>query len=439
MYVLKLAALLVKEVAGGEIVGPVFDVKSREFPPFDVELSYAQINGLVGKEIPEDTVDSILKSLEIEIAGKKDGVLSLKVPTYRVDVQRPCDVIEDILRIYGYNNVEMPSSLHASLSFKTPVDASDDFRRLICQQLTGLGFNEILNNSLTAERYYANLESLPAAHCVKLLNPLSQDLNVMRQSLIFGGLESMAHNINRKSPDLMFYEFGNVYFRNTEAQITAERPLAPFSEDMHLGIWLTGDMRPANWARQCCTSTFFDIKAVVANVFARLGISEREIELKKGSSDLFASSLAITTRSGKFLGEMGIVSKAVAKSADVKAEVYFAELNWNAIMSLALGRNVTYAPLPKTQPVKRDLALLIDSSVTMEQIEQVVRKSEKRLLRSVELFDVYEGKNLPEGKKSYAISIALQDDEKTLQDKYIDQVMSRIIDNLKKQLSAELR
>lgn len=439
MYVLKLAALLVKEVAGGEIVGPVFDVKSREFPPFDVELSYAQINGLVGKEIPEDTVDSILKSLEIEIAGKKDGVLSLKVPTYRVDVQRPCDVIEDILRIYGYNNVEMPSSLHASLSFKTPVDASDDFRRLICQQLTGLGFNEILNNSLTAERYYANLESLPAAHCVKLLNPLSQDLNVMRQSLIFGGLESMAHNINRKSPDLMFYEFGNVYFRNPEAQISADRPLAPFSEDMHLGIWLTGDMRPANWARQCCTSTFFDIKAVVANVFARLGISEREIELKKGSSDLFASSLAITTRSGKFIGEMGIVSKAVAKSADVKAEVYFAELNWNAIMSLALGRNVTYAPLPKTQPVKRDLALLIDSSVTMEQIEQVVRKSEKRLLRSVELFDVYEGKNLPEGKKSYAISIALQDDEKTLQDKYIDQVMSRIIDNLKKQLSAELR
>ncbi len=178
---------------------------------------------------------------------------------------------------------------------------------------------------------------------------------------------------------------------------------------------------------------------MVANVFARLGISEREIELKKGSSDLFASSLAITTRSGKFIGEMGIVSKAVAKSADVKAEVYFAELNWNAIMSLALGRNVTYAPLPKTQPVKRDLALLIDSSVTMEQIEQVVRKSEKRLLRSVELFDVYEGKNLPEGKKSYAISIALQDDEKTLQDKYIDQVMSRIIDNLKKQLSAELR
>lgn len=261
----------------------------------------------------------------------------------------------------------------------------------------------------------------------------------MRQSLIFGGLESMAHNINRKSPDLMFYEFGNVYFCNPEAQISADRPLAPFSEDMHLGIWLTGDMRPANWARQCCTSTFFDIKAVVANVFARLGISEREIELKKGSSDLFASSLAITTRSGKFIGEMGIVSKAVAKSADVKAEVYFAELNWNAIMSLALGRNVTYAPLPKTQPVKRDLALLIDSSVTMEQIEQVVRKSEKRLLRSVELFDVYEGKNLPEGKKSYAISIALQDDEKTLQDKYIDQVMSRIIDNLKKQLSAELR
>lgn len=439
MYVLKLAALLVKELAGGEIVGSVFDVKTREFPPFDVELSYKQISDLIGKDIPEETVDSILRSLEIEIAEKKNGVLSLKVPTYRVDVQRPCDVIEDILRIYGYNNVEMPEAVHASLSFKTAVDASDDFRRLICQQLTGLGFNEILNNSLTAERYYTNLNSLPAEHCVKLLNPLSQDLNAMRQSLIFGGLESIAHNVNRKSPDLLFYEFGNVYFRNPEAQISAEKPLAPFSEAAHLGIWLTGNMRPANWVRPGCQSTFFDLKAVVANVIARLGINEKEITLKKGSSDLFSASLEIATRSGKKLGEMGVVAKAVAKSADVKAEVYYAELDWDALMRLALGRNVTYAPLPKTQPVKRDLALLIDSAVTMEQIEQIVRQSEKRLLRSVELFDVYEGKNLPAGKKSYAISIALQDDEKTLQDKYIDQVMNRIIENLKKQLAAELR
>jgi len=439
MYVLKLAAMLVKELAGGEIVGPIFDVKAKEFPPFDVELSYKQINDLIGKVIPEDTVDSILRSLEIEIAGKKDGVLSLKVPTYRVDVQRPCDVIEDILRIYGYNNVEIPEAVHASLAFKTSVDASEDFRRHISQQLSGLGFNEIWNNSLTAERYYTNLNSFPAEHCVKLLNPLSQDLNVMRQSLVFGGLESVAHNVNRKSPDLLFYEFGNVYFRNPEAQISAEKPLAPFSESAHLGIWLTGNMHPANWVRPCCPSTFFDLKAVVANIFARLGINEKEIVLKKGTSDIFSTSLAIATRSGKALGEMGVVSKAVAKAADVKAEVYFAELNWDALMRLAIGRNVTYAPLPKTQLVKRDLALLVDSAVTMEQIEQIVRQSEKRLLRSVELFDVYEGKNLPEGKKSYAISIALQDDEKTLQDKYIDQVMNRIIDNLKKQLSAELR
>lgn len=414
-------------------------MKSREFPPFDVTLSYKAINDLIGKEIPEDTVDSILNSLDIKILDKKDGVMHLQVPTFRVDVQRPCDVIEDILRIYGYNNVEMPSDVHSSLSYRTAVDIADDMRRRIAEQLSASGFNEILNNSLTAERYYADLRAYPVSACVRLLNPLSQDLNVMRQTLVFGGLESIAHNVNRKQPDLLFYEFGNTYYFNPEAESTAEKPLAPYSEQSRLALWLTGNHTPASWEGPAREASFYTLKATVANIFARLGINAKEITLTKGSSDLFSQSLAISTRSGKMLGEMGIVSQSLLKLTDIKQPVCYAELDWGEITRLAMPRTVTFAPLPKTQPVKRDLALLIDSAVTMEQIEQAVREAEKKLLRSVALFDVYEGKNLPEGKKSYAITITLQDDEKTLQDKHIDMVMQRIIDNLRKKIGAELR
>lgn len=439
MYALKLAALFVKELCGGEIVGDVYDVKSGDFPPFDVKLAYGQISELIGKDIPKDTVDNILRALEIEISSVDGDVMDLKVPTYRVDVQRPCDVIEDILRIYGYNNVEMPTAVHSSLSFKTPTDLSDDLRRTIANQLTAVGFNEILNNSLTAARYYQPLSSYPEDHCVRLLNPLSQDLNVMRQSLIFGGLETIAHNANRKRPDLALYEFGNAYFFNPSAESTAENPTAPYSEASHLAVWLTGNIRNGNWARKEEEATFFDLKATVANIFARLNIPAGEITLKKGDLDLFETSVVIATRSGKHLGDMGIVKKAVAKEADVKQAVIYAELDWGAIVKLASAKKTVFAPLPKTMPVKRDLALLVDNAVTMAQIEAIVRESEKKLLRGVELFDVYEGKNLPAGKKSYAISIELQDPEKTLQDKQIDQIMAKIIANLTKKAAAELR
>ncbi len=439
MYILKIAAMMVQELAGGKIVGEVYDEKACDFPPFDVEMSYKQLHDLIGKEIPAETVDSIIKSLEIEIAGRENGVLSLKVPTYRVDVQRPCDVIEDVLRIYGYNNVEMPQAVHSSLSFKTATDEAEDLRRTIANQLTAEGFNEILNNSLTAEKYYQDLQTYPADHCVRLLNPLSQDLNVMRQTLLFGGLETIEHNSNRKMPDLMLYEFGNTYYCDPTAESTAEKPLAPYSESARLGIWMAGNIRNGNWARQTEEATFYDLKAVVANVMARLGVNPKEITLKQGESDIFDASLDIATRSGKRLGSMGIVRKAVAKLCDLKQTVLYAELDWDALTRLAMGKKVTFSPLPKTMPVKRDLALLIDSTVTMEQIEAAVRQAEKKILRSVSLFDVYEGKNLPEGKKSYAIAITLQDPEKTLNDKYIDQVMSKIIANLQKQVGAELR
>lgn len=439
LYVLKLAALMVKELAGGEICGDVVDLYPNEIKPFPVTLSYSHLNTLIGKEIPADTVDNILRSLEIEIKNRRDGEIDLEVPTYRVDVQRPCDVIEDVLRIYGYNNIEFNSTLHATLSFKTLTDSANDLRELIGNQLTAMGFNEILNNSLTAEHYYEGLEQYPAAHCVKLLNPLSNDLNVMRQTLLFGGLESAAHNINRRSSDLMMYEFGNVYFFNPDAQSTAEAPLAPYAESERLALWLTGNIRQGNWARKEEAATIYDLKAIVANIFARLGISSREIALTDGNEEIYSASINIATRSGKQLGAMGVLAKAILKKADIKQEVLFAELDWNAIVKLAVKKKVTFAPLPKTQPVKRDLALLIDNTVTMAQIEAVVRESERKLLKDVTLFDVYEGKNLPEGKKSYAIAMTIQDDEKTLQDKQIEAVMNKIITNLEKRLGATLR
>ncbi len=439
MYALKLAALLVKELAGGEICGEPVDIYPTPILPFDVTFNYAKANALIGKEIPQETYDDILRSLEIEIVGRRDGEVDLKVPTYRVDVTRPCDVTEDVLRIYGYNNVEIGDTVHSSLSYKTFTDSACDLRHIISEQLTGAGFNEIMNNSLTAESYYSDSEQYPIAGCVKLLNPLSSDLGVMRRTLLFGGLESLAHNINRKCDSLMMYEFGNVYDFNAQAMSTEEAPLAPYSESSRLGIWITGDIITGNWSRSTYKATVYDLKATVENVLRRLGITERELKMTTGHTETLGASIEISTRSGKYLGSLGIVSKKTLKKFDIKQDVFAAELDWHALVSLSLKRKVTYTPLPKTLPVKRDLALLLDSTVTMEQVKSVINESERRLLRGVELFDVYQGDKLPEGKKSYAVAITLQDDEKTLQDKQIEAVMNKIITNLEKKLSAQLR
>lgn len=438
MYCLKLAALMVKELAGGEICGEPVDIYPKEIKPYPVTLCYDYLNALVGKDIPSEKVDSIVKSLEMEIVNHSDNSIDLLVPTYRVDVQRPCDVVEDVLRIYGYNNVDFSRNLRASLSFKTITDSSNELRELISNQLTATGFNEILNNSLTAESYYEGLTDEHHAP-VKLLNPLSNDLNVMRMSLLFGGLEVIEHNVNRRDADLMLYEFGKIYNRDLSIESTAENPIASYTETERLGLWLTGNIRSGNWARPEEKATFFDMKAIVANIFARLGINDKEIELKPVKSPFYSNAVEIATRSGKQLGTLGIVAKAMLKRCDVKQEVIYADLDWTALVKLAVKKNVTYAPLPKTHPVKRDLALLLDEAVTMAQVEKIVRDSEKKLLRGVELFDVYQGKNLEPGKKSYAISITLQDDEKTLQDKQIEAVMGKITANLQKQLGASLR
>ena len=439
MYALKLAALMIKELAGGEICGEPIDIYPNPVAPFDVTLSYDYARGLIGKNIPNETIDAILKALEIEIASTDGNEAQLKVPTYRVDVQRPCDVVEDVLRIYGYNNVEMGTTVHSSLSFKSEADVDNNLRNLISEQLTACGFNEILNNSLSAERYYAENQAYPVENCVRLLNPLSNDLSVMRQTLLFGGLESVAYNVNRRSADLMMYEFGNVYSFNPQAESTEEKPLAPYSEASKLGIWMTGCVRTAGWLRQACTATVYDLRAVVENIFARLGINAKEIKLTQGDCSIFSASLQIATRSGKTLGHLGILSKAILKSFDLKQDVFFAELNWAELVKMSARNKVTYTPLPKTMAVKRDLALLVDNAVTLQQIDATVRESERKLLRDVTLFDVYEGDKLPAGKKSYAINITLQDDERTLNDKQIDAVMNKIITNLRQKVGAELR
>lgn len=439
LYALKLAAVLVKELAGGTICGEPVDIYPEPVAPYPVEMTYSDFGKLIGAEFSHETIDKILNALEIGINADGDQ-LHLEVPTYRVDVRRPCDVIEDFLRIYGYNEIAMSSELHACLSFKTDVDADDDLRRTVAEQLTGAGWSEILNNSLTAAGYYEDLAQYPSANCVYLLNPLSQDLNVMRQTLLFGGLETIAHNINRRNPDAAFYEFGNVYFRDPAKESTPEAPLAPYSEKSRLALWMAGSTRQANWLRGREDAGFYDLKAAVANVLTRCGAGDFALKPfadTKGS--IFAQALTIVSTKGNELGTIGVVAPALCRKNDIKVPVYYAELDWTAIARISRRTNALYAPLPKTQPVKRDLSLLIDSKVTMADIEAAVRQAERRLLTGIELFDVYEGDKLPAGKKSYAISMTIQDPEKTLQDKYIDKIMSKIIETLTKQLGAELR
>lgn len=439
MYNLLLAAILIKEVAGGEIVGEPVDIYPREVERAKVHLEYSYLDRLVGTHIDADKVDSIATSLEMEIAGRTDGAVDLLIPTYRVDVTRPCDVVEDILRIYGYNNVLPGDEVHSCLQYMTPTDKRAHLTAEIVGMLAAKGFNEILCNSLTSERYYADNEAFPLAHCVSLLNPLSTDLSVMRQTLLYGGLESIARNVNRREESLMLVESGNVYSLNPEAESTAERPLAPYSQKAKLGMWITGNIAPGNWVRPSAESTFYDLKAYVEDVIDVLGISMRELKWEVSKHPLMAVCMTVSSRNGKHLATLGIVAKSQLHMMDIKQPVCYAELDWEALTSMALKRNVTAANIAKTHPVKRDLALLVDKGVTMEQIAQVVRDSEKRLLHDVSLFDVYEGKNLPEGKKSYAISLTLQDAENTLQDKQIEAVMNKVTANLGKRLGATLR
>ena len=438
IYALKQAALLVKELAGGTISMELTDVYPNPINDFRVELDYSYVNMLAGKDIPADTVKSIVTSLEMKIVDETAEGITLEVPAYRVDVQRPCDVVEDILRIYGYNNVEIPTTLKSSLTTKGEADKSHKLQNLVAEQLVGCGFNEILNNSLTASAYYDELETYPAKNLVRLMNPLSNDLNVMRQTLLFGGLESIMHNANRKSADLKFFEFGNCYSYNAEKK-NDEKVLAPYTEQSLMGLWVTGKRVNNSWAHADEATSVFELKAYVLNIFARLGLNLGTVVFGTLANDIFANAITIHTRGGKLLATIGIITRKIQRKFDIDNEVYYAELNWKELMRAIKNQKVSYKELSKYPAVKRDLALLIDKAVQFADIEKIAYESEKKLLKEVALFDVYEGKNLEAGKKSYAVSFLLQDENATLNDKQIDKIMSKIIANLENKLQAKLR
>ena len=438
IYALKQAALLCKELAGGKVSMQIKDVYPEKIENAKVDLGYSYVNRLVGKDIPAVTIKSIVTSLEMKILEENVDGLKLEIPAYRVDVQRPCDVVEDILRVYGYNNVEIPTQLKSSLVVKGDEDKKHVLANLVGEQLLGCGFNEILNNSLTKSAYYDKLQSYPAENLVRIMNPLSSDLNVMRQTMLFGGLESIAYNVNRRNPNLKFFERGNVYTFSPDKQ-NADNPMAAYKEENMIALWVTGKRVTGSWAHADEQSTFFELKAYVMNILSRIGVPFGMLMFKDSTGDIFSKATVIENRGGKKLVEMGLVSKAILKSAGIDQEVYYAELNWTALMKTIKKQKVEYREISKYPAVSRDLALLIDKNVEFVTIESVAYRSEKKLLRKVELFDVYEGKNLPEGKKSYAVNFILQDEQKTLNDKQIDSIMNKIIANLKKEIGAELR
>ena len=447
IYALKQAAMLCKELAGGKVSMEIRDEYPVKMENPQVSLQYDYVNSLIGKDIPVETIKDICESLEMKVLSEgADGML-LEIPAYRVDVTRPCDVVEDILRIYGYNNVEIPTQLKGSLVIKGDEDRKHKLANLVSEQLVGEGFNEILNNSLTKAAYYEAPLSSPegdttvheaGASLVRIMNPLSSDLNVMRQTLLYGGLESIAHNANRRNQNLRFFEFGNVYSFSPEKN-DPENPMQAYSEQYHFGMWVTGKRVEGSWAHQNEDATFYELSAYVENIFRRIGLKPGMTIRKKSENPIFAAGLTIENRGGKVLAEMGILTKKLQKQFGIDNTVYYAEMNWTQLMKATKKNEVLFTEVPKFPAVSRDLALLVDNAVEFAQIEQVARQTEKKLLKKVELFDVYEGDKLPAGKKSYAVNFILQDDEKTMGDKQIEAIMQKLIANIKKQLNAELR
>jgi len=439
LYILKRAALLIQEVAGGDVAMEISDNGQTYFEPWGVTIDIHRVNSLIGKEIGEQTIETILRALEIEIREKKDSVWQLGVPRYRVDVQRECDVVEDILRLYGYDNVEFPEKLNTSLAYGIKPNP-EQLRRRIAEQLTAQGFYEILNNSLTKISYYETLEQLPLAKCVKIMNPLSSDLGVLRQTLLFGGLESIARNVNRKNSDLMFYEFGNCYHFNASVREgNDENPLRAYTEEPHLGLWLTGNKSAQSWVRKEEKTSIYQLHAYVNNILTRLGIQADTVKTERANNELLQDGLLLIGNNGKAIGCIGIVSRKILKTFDIDQDVYYADLEWAQILKLNKQYKAVIQDLPKYPEVKRDFALLVDKSVEFADLARAAFAVEKRLLKHVFLFDVYEGKNLEAGKKSYALSFILQDPDNTLKDTQIEAVMNKLKATFEEKFHATLR
>ena len=436
VYAAKRAALLMKELAGGEISSDITDIYPNPVEDFKFDISFARIDSLIGKKIPEDTVRTILAALEVKILAEKEGVLSVAVPPYRVDVQREADLVEDILRIYGYNNVEIPSRVRSTLSYAPKPDRSK-LMNLAADFLTSNGFTEIMSNSLTKAAYYEGLESYKPENCVRILNPLSADLNVMRQTLLFNMLEAVQLNANRRNGDLKLYEFGNCYIYD-ESKRSEENRLAAYSEEYRLAIAVTGVAEPASWNARPQAASFFTLRAVAEKLLRRFGIDIYALRTETLQNDLFGEALSMSL-GGKELLQIGTVSAKIRRRLDVKQDVYYLEMNFDALVKSTRKHKIAAEELSKFPEVKRDLALLIDKQVTFSALRDVAFATERKLLKSVSLFDVYEGDKLPEGKKSYALSFILEDKTRTLDEKTIEKAMRNLTAQFEQRCGAQVR
>ena len=423
-YALKRAALLIEEYAGGKIASDISDFYPVRFEDFQVFLSYENAYRLIGQEIPRETIKNILASLEIKINSETEGGLGLTIPSYRTDVQREADIIEEILRVYGYNSIEFSHKLNTSISFDNNKDTK--IENVVAEQLSTLGFNEIMSNSLTKAAYVNYSESLSEDFNVSMLNPLSSDLGVLRQSLLFSGLESISYNLNRKNNLLKFYEFGKTYHKYSDK----------YQEDKHLTLFVTGNRTKETWNANVAKSDFFYLKGVLVSVLERLGINNFKSSLSK--SDIFSEGLSFSLGKIKLV-EFGTVKKGILKEFGIKQQVMYADFNWDNILRLSTKKAIKVSELSKFPSVKRDLALLLNNKTEFKELYNLAFQTERKLLKEVDLFDVYEGDNLPEGKKSYAVSFVLQDENKTLEDKQIDKVMQKLQVSFEKNLEAVLR
>ena len=417
---LKYAAILIKELAGGTISSEISDIYPNPVAPFEVDITYKNVDRLIGKSITHQEIKSIIKALDIEIVSESEEGLSLKVPPYRVDVTREVDVIEEILRIYGYNNIEIPTQIRASLNNSIRPE-KDDVQNAISDILSANGFNEILSNSLTKSAYSSNLDT-----AVKILNPLSGDLDVMRQSMVFSGLEAIAYNQNRRNADLKLYEFGKVYNVKDDK----------YTETQRFAIFITGADKEEQWNQKPQQFSFYRIKAVVDALVQRLNIRDYTVEDATCSKMAFGLQYM---RNGKQLVKFGAINKDALKKVDVEKEVFYADFNLDLVLTAVKKNKIVYQEVSKFPAVRRDLSMLVDTQVTFGQLKQIAQKTERKLLKDVNVFDVYQGDKLPAGKKSYALSFTLQDEEKTLTDKTIDSIIQKLIYNFGKEAGAEIR
>lgn len=434
IYALKRAALLIQETGGGKITSDIIDVYPRPVADFEVEIQYAHVDRLIGKQLGHETIKKIVTSLEMKIVREDEETLLLHVPPYRVDVRREADVIEDILRIYGFNNIEVPAKVNSTLSYS---EKPNDFqlKNKISDLLAANGFYEMMNNSLTKAAYFEGLETYKAENSVMLFNPLSTDLNAMRQTLLFGGLETIAYNINHKCADLRLFEFGKAYtFHRKEG----ENHLKQYKEEDKLALFITGDKSQAAWNSKAARSDFFNLKSYVEMILSRLGFSIESLTVEEAAGDIYREGLTYAQQ-GKHLVTFGVLGRKVLKMTDIDQEVYYAEFSWENLLKALKNHTIVFTPMPKFPAVKRDLALLLDKHITFKEVRDIAMRTEKNLLKSVTLFDVYEGEKLGADKKSYAVSFTLQDEEKTLVDKQIDKIMNKLMGTFKHQLNAEIR